>query len=262
MSIFKLVRIVALMSILFVLLVGSWMTERRLANWERPVRVTFYPIAAEDDAEARVFLKSVDEASFADINTFFERESIPYGIELTPGFRIQIAPVSHELPPPLPDLYSPLHIAWWSLKMRWWSWRMKRRDGLIEPDIQMFVVYHGVNNGNEVEISVGMRKGLYGLVNAYASDGMNSRNQVVIAHELMHVLGATDKYVMATGEPEFPFGYADPNQRPLFPQKRAEIMGGRRPLSSFVSEMPSSLEDCKIGRKTAEEIGFFEQLID
>ena len=55
-----------------------------------------------------------------------------------------------------------------------------------------------------------------------------------------------------TREPEYPFGFADPNQYPLFPQKRAELMGGRIPVTSFTSEMPYSLLQCKIGRKTAK----------
>ena len=90
---------------------------------------------------------------------------------------------------------------------------------------------------------------------------MHPRNQVVIAHELLHVLGASDKYIMGTGEPEFPFGYAEPNRQPLFPQTQAEIMGGRIPLSAYESAMPESLEECRIGRKTAEEIGLFAKLL-
>jgi hypothetical protein len=37
-------------------------------------------------------------------------------------------------------------------------------------------------------------------------------------------------------------------------------MGGRIPLSSFSSSMPESLEQCRIGRLTAEEIGFLKKL--
>jgi hypothetical protein len=145
--------------------------------------------------------------------------------------------------------------------MRWWTWQKGLRDGLVEPDIQMFILYNSTNGSREMDISVGMRKGRYGVVNAYASNSMNQQNLVVFAHELMHVFGASDKYVRSTGEPEYPFGFADPDQRPLFPQKRAEIMGGRIPLSSFDSRMPRSLKQCKIGRRTAEEIGFFDQLM-
>jgi hypothetical protein len=259
---FKLIRVVFLLSVLFVIVVGTWMTERRLASWEQPIWITIYPIAADDEEDTRRYVNRVDRYSYEDINNFFTRETVPYGVSLTPAFNFQIAPVSGKFPPDLPDRHSPVAIAWWSLKMRWWAWRMDREDGLVKPDIQVFILYHGVNGNRELDMSVGMRKGMYGLVHAFASQEMKSRNLVVIMHEIMHVLGATDKYVQATGEPEYPFGYAYPNQRPLFPQEKAEIMGGRIPLSAFVSEMPRSLEYCKIGHKTAEEIGFFAQLIE
>ena len=37
-------------------------------------------------------------------------------------------------------------------------------------------------------------------------------------------------------------------------------MGGRTALSSYSSVMPDSLEECRIGRVTAEEIGFLDKL--
>lgn len=144
--------------------------------------------------------------------------------------------------------------------MRWWAWMQEFRDGLVGPDIQMFVLLHSLNGNNEVGISVGMRKGRYGIVKAYARPALQPGNLVVFTHEMLHVLGATDKYVLSTGEPIYPEGYADPDQRPLFPQTRAEIMGGRIPLNSFSSVMPDSLEQCYVGQRTAEEIGFLAKL--
>jgi len=259
-SVFKLIRIVALLSILFVILASNWINERRLASWERPVWITVYPIVSDEDPATEAYARGVSEFSFDEINAFFQRNLALYGVALSPPFRFQIAPVGRNLPPELPDRNSPLAIALWSLKMRWWSWRMEQNDGLIAPDIQMFVLYRSFDRGSEMKVSVGMRKGMYGLVKGYASNTMDSHNQIIIAHELLHVLGATDKYIVATGNPEFPFGFAAPNQRPLFPQTEAEIMGGRIPLSSFDSVMPDSLAQCRIGRKTAEEIGLFDQL--
>jgi len=89
---------------------------------------------------------------------------------------------------------------------------------------------------------------------------MERSNLVVFTHEMLHVLGASDKYVLSTGDPIYPHGFADPQQRPLFPQTRAEIMGGAIPLNAVSSTMPESLQQCKIGRLTAEEIGFFAKL--
>ncbi len=262
MSVFKLFRIVALASVLLVVLVSTWMNERRLASWEQPVWVTIYPIVADKDPATEAYAANIDASTFDEINPFFERDLQLYDVTISPALQFQIAPLTREVPPEIPDRHSPVAIAWWSLKMRWWSWRMDRNDGLISPDIQVFVLYHSVDGDSEMKMSVGMRKGKYGVVKGYANSSMKSYNQIVIAHELLHVLGATDKYVFATGNPEYPFGYAAPNQRPLFPQTQAEIMGGRIPLSSFKSVMPVSLEQCRIGQKTAEEIGLFARLVD
>ena len=146
--------------------------------------------------------------------------------------------------------------------MRWWAWMRELDYELDTPDIKMFVLYHGLNGAKEVGISVGMRKGRYGIVKSYTLASMKTENLIVFTHELLHVLGATDKYILSSGEPIYPQGYAKPNKRPLFPQKRAEIMGVRIPINSFSSVMPESLEQCEIGRLTAEEIGFLAQLID
>jgi hypothetical protein len=259
-SVFKLIRIVLLLSILFVIVVGSWMAERQMAAWERPVLVTVYPLVVDDSQASLDYAKSIDSDYFRDVNLFFERHSKPYGFEVTPAFRFQIAPVSWDLPPATPEQFNTAAIAWWSLRMRLWSGMQGLFDGLIEPDIRMFVMLHGANHISEMGISVGMRKGRYGIVKAYAKESMTSTNLVVFTHEMLHVLGASDKYVLSTGDPIFPDGFADPNQRPLFPQQHAEIMGGAIPLNSYSSAMPESLAQCRIGRKTAAEIGFFDKL--
>lgn len=260
MSVFKLMRVVFLLSILFVILASTWMTEKQMAAWERPILVTVYPIVADDEDATRRFVKDIDADDFRAVNRFFGRASQPYGFTVTPAFRFQVAPLSAETPPPVPQQFNTAAIAWWSLKMRWWAWMRELQDGLIAPDIQMFVLFHSLNGNNEVGISVGMRKGRYGIVKAYARESLQAQNLVVFTHEMLHVLGATDKYVLSTGEPNFPHGFADPEQRPLFPQDSAEIMGGRIPVNSFSSAMPDSLEQCRIGRLTAEEIGFFAKL--
>ena len=260
MSVFKLVRVVILLSILFVVLLSTWMNERRLASWERPIWVTVYPMVADNSPATRAHAVSIDESTFAGVNRFFERDLRLYGVTLTPPFNFQIAPISDELPPAIPDRHDMIAIAFWSLKMRGWVWRMQRNDGLAATDIQLFVLYHARGADSEMKMSVGMRKGMYGLVKAYTGRDLQEQNNVVIAHELLHVFGATDKYTAGTGQPEFPAGLADPQRQPLYPQVAAEIMGGRIALSPYQSIMPESLEQCRIGHKTAEEIGLFSQL--
>ena len=254
-------RIVVLLSILFVIVVGTWMTEQRMAAWERPILVTIYPIIADDEPATERFVKRIDEDTFDEVNHFFEREARPYGFTVTPAFRFQVAEPTREMPHAIPDQFNTFDIALWSLKMRWWSWRKTFGDDLVNPDIQMFVLYHSLNGNNELGISVGMRKGRYGIVKAYARNGLQGSNHVVFTHELLHVLGATDKYVLSTGQPIHPEGFAEPDRKPLFPQRYAEIMGGQIPLSSQDAAVPNGLAECRIGRVTAVEIGLYNLLI-
>lgn len=260
MSLFKLSRVVLLLSILFAVVVGAWMTEKRMAAWERPILVTVYPIAADDRPSTLAYASRIDASTFRDVNRFFETQAMPYGFSVTPAFRFQVAEASTDRPPAMPQQFNTAAIAWWSLKMRWWAWTKSLGDDLITPDIRMFLMLHNAGGTAEMGISVGMRKGRYGIVKAFASESMEATNLVVFTHEMLHVLGASDKYVLSTGDPIFPHGFADPQQRPLFPQVRAEIMGGAIPLNAVSSAMPESLHECKIGRVTAEEIGFFDKL--
>ena len=260
MTIFRILRIGALLTVLIIVAAGTWLTERRLANWERPVWVTFYPIPADGSADAIEFVNNIDEETYRDVDRFFQAQADRFGLGLTPVINIQVAPVSTDLPPPLPNRNEPHAVAWWSLRMRWYSWLMGRKDGLVPPDIQVFAIYHGSDSESERNMSVGMRKGMYGLVNIYAVESMNTRNQVIIAHELMHVFGASDKYSLGSGDPIYPYGYADPLAEPLFPQSRCEIMGGRIPISAHQAVMPSSLSDCMVGDQTAREIGFYVRM--
>ena len=72
----------------------------------------------------------------------------------------------------------------------------------------------------------------------------------------MHALGATDKYDLVTGQPRYPLGYAYPDQKPLFPQAKAELMAGHIPVSKDKSRMPEFLDQTLIGEATAVELGW------
>jgi len=47
--------------------------------------------------------------------------------------------------------------------------------------------------------------------------------------------------------PTYPNGYADPEQQPLYPQTKAELMGGRIPVSDSEAVMPGSLRQAVVG---------------
>ena len=143
---------------------------------------------------------------------------------------------------------------WWSLKMRWWVYQSDTFTEGPSPEIKIFVLYHPSGGEERLENSLGIRKGLFGVVHAYADYGLQPKNQVVIAHEILHTLGASDKYDPATQQPIFPEGFANPEQSPLYPQQMAEIMGSRIPHAENKAVMPPSLDFTIIGEKTAREI--------
>lgn len=146
-------------------------------------------------------------------------------------------------------------MAFWSLKLRYWAW--KHGDYKTGPgQIRMFVLYHDPALNPRLAHSLGLEKGLIGVVNAFAAPEMDGQNAFVIAHEFLHTVGAQDRYDLATTLPLFPDGYADPDRRPRYPQTLAEIMGGRIPRSETDAVMPDSLRQTVIGARTAAEIGW------
>jgi hypothetical protein len=138
--------------------------------------------------------------------------------------------------------------------MRLYAGRASRASGRPPPQVRIFVHFHDPEFTSQVPHSVGLQKGLVGVVHAYAHAAMRGSNNVVIAHEIFHTLGASDKYDSATLAPLFPIGFAEPELSPVFPQRFSEIMAGRRAVSAAESEMPESLADVLVGEATAREI--------
>ena len=93
-------------------------------------------------------------------------------------------------------------------------------------------------------------------MNAFAADKYADKNNIVIAHEFLHTVGATDKYLMETGEPVFPIGFVEPDKTPLYPQDFAEIMAGVIPVGEQEWVMPDNLDQTIIGYETAKEINW------
>jgi hypothetical protein len=168
-----------------------------------------------------------------------------------------LAPEVGSIPPAAPRGGNAAEIGLWSLQLRWWAWRNAQLDGPA-PDVRIFVLYHDPERTARVPHSLGLAKGLVGVVYAFASEEQSEPNNVVIAHELLHTLGATDKYDLATNLPLHPDGYAEPGREPLWPQEFAEIMAGRIALSLEQAEMPLALSHTLVGAATAREIRWLQ----
>ncbi len=253
---FRYLRIAALLTLLVVVAGNQWLTKSRFSSWHRALWVTIYPVLAEPGDDIRNYAEALNSSSFDDIQLFFKQQAASYGRNLDRPVVFQVARPLTRQPPPIPADSSGVGVAVWSLKMRWWAWLYGRGKDLAPADIKIFVRYQNTKPDSMMERSVGIQNGSYGIVNAGASRQMASRNRIVIAHELLHILGASDKYNLQNGQPVAPDGLANPLRKPLYPQNRAEIMAGRIAVSSSDWAQSGNLAQCVIGPLTAKEIGW------
>jgi hypothetical protein len=251
---FKALRISILLLVLFFVAVSTWLTQTRSTDWNNSLWVKIYPINADGSPESRRYIESLTLDGFSGIESFVTREIRKYGHELKKPVRLELGDEVPEQPPTPGANPSTLQIMWWSLRMRWWASRVASDQDDPAPDVRIFVRYHAPRNDFLLENSVGLQKGMVGIVNAFAARHLAGANNVVIAHEFLHTLGATDKYDPANGMPAFPEGIAEPDRQPRFPQRFAEVMGGRIAISAHDAVVPKSLKYVVIGDLTAREI--------
>lgn len=252
---FKAIRIYILVVILLFVALDAWLTQARSTDWDNSLRVTVYPINADDMPATEQYMASLSTEAFSAVETFFSRETARYGFSLDEPVRITLGPAVSEQPPRLAKNPNILSVMFWSLKMRWWIGSVTKGLDAIKPDIKVFVRYHQPVEQLALENSIGVQQGMFGIVNAFADRSNRQRNNVVLAHELLHTIGASDKYEPSTNQPVAPIGLAEPEKTPLYPQRFAEIMGGRIAVSPSKAVMPDNLKDVLIGLDTAQEIG-------
>lgn len=252
---FRAIRITILLGILAYVSIGSWVTRARTTSWEAPLQVVVYPVNADRSARAAAYIRSLSSESFADIEHFIQREARRHGVPLEQPVILHLADEVADVPPSAPQSGNPFEVVYWSLQFRLWAWLHDDIAG-ITPDVRMFVEFHDPYSVEFVAHSVGLQKGLIGLVQAFADPAQTAQNNVVIAHEFLHTVGATDKYDPGTNHPYFPDGFAEPELKPVLPQRRAEIMGGRIAQTDRAATVPNSLDNVLVGDKTAHEINW------
>lgn len=256
---FRNLRILVLLLILLAVAVDAWLTQFKATSWQQPLQVVIYPINGDGSAEAAAYIQTMQRDELLDIEQFMLDEVSRYELKILDPLDIHLGPIVTELPPALPQQRNIFNSIVWSLKLRYWASSVDQIDH-VDPDIRIFVLYHKLEKNKRLEHSTGLQKGMIGVVHAFADSRMHQRNNVVIAHEMLHTLGATDKYDLATGLPIYPQGYAEPRLSPRYPQQFAEIMGGKIPKQVDLAKMPESLSQALIGETTAVEIGWGSDL--
>ncbi len=246
-------RLAVLSLCLVAALAVTWGDRFRTTRWNEPLWIGIFPISADGRPLTADYIGSLDVARFADIETFFSEEARRYGLALDQPVRIALHKPATDLPPAIEPGTGVLGTMFWSLRLRIYAWRQAR--GQL-ADVRMFVMYHDPAFTDRVPHSLGLQRGLVGVVHAYAESQQDGANSIVIAHEFLHTVGATDKYDPRTLQPVYPEGFGEPAAEPRYPQAFAEIMAGRRALSPDAVEMPRSLSGLLVGSATATEINW------
>ncbi len=254
---FRLIRTTLLVLILINVAVGTWLTRVRSTSWEHPLRVMMFPINADGSSGTAAYIAGLRKDAFQPIAEFMRGEAQRYGVSTYAPVDVYLGAEIAGRPPDPPFGGNALQAALWSLQMRYWAWRHADFDGPV-PDVRIFVLYHDPEQVSRVAHSLGLQKGLIGVVNAFASEEQAAQNNVIIAHELLHTVGATDKYDTRSGSnmPAWPDGFAEPDKDPVLPQDYAEVMGGRIPVSQDEASIPESLDQVLVGGATAREINW------
>ena len=255
---FKIIRI----AILLFVLAGVWKhfdnQKKVVQNWQGTQDIVITPINYDGIQTTATGIKRLNSSQFKEIDTFFAKQAEIHGLKLGSSMTIRLGETIDSKPPSLPKIgASRLDVIIWSLKLRWWAWKNKTSDS-HSSQINLFVMYSSPKPNQRLPHSTGLQKGLIGLIHASANKQDQKRNNMIIAHELLHIFGASDKYDLRNGRPTFPNGFANPNRTPRFPQIKAEIMAGSIPVSEKKLGRVFKLSQTVINAQTAREIGWIE----
>lgn len=251
------VRLALLLAVLLFVALGAWLDRARSRDWNDTLRVTVYPLVQANDPATATYARTLRPEDFVAIEEFFADASAGYGVQLQQPVRVRVSHAAEAPPPALPAQPSMLKVALWSLRTRYYAAKVAWNDPLPAPDIQVFALYSTLDRGSPpMPDSVGLSKGLIAVAQLYGHPAAAGSNQVVIVHEVLHTLGATDKYDLATGQPIAPAGLGEPDLDPTYPQELGEIMAGRIATGPRQAIIADSLDQMVVGPQTAAEIGW------
>lgn len=256
---FRNFRVVTLLAVLAAVTIYTQDQRLNTTAWYQPLEVTIFPLNGDGAPETDRYIQQLKQTHFKPIDDFIARNAKRYRLATNTPIYTTLGATVSQLPPALSADHDLLSVMLWSLKLRWWTYQNTPDNKSNRKRIRLFVIYHQGQKGVALQHSIGMQKGLVGIIHAFADPKQNAQNNVIMAHELLHTVGASDKYDLSNTLPIYPTGYAEPNRIPRYPQRIAEIMGGRIPLSATKAKIPSSLRHCIIGKTTAQEINWVNE---
>lgn len=247
-----------LVLVLLVVAGQAWLDRFTTTRWQRTVYVGAFPVSADASPVTADYLAQLDQEKTDEVGTFVTAEARRYGVSVDEPIEVHLYPTLALAPPALDPGAGVFTRIAWSLRLRYYRYRMLAAVS-PRPQIAMFLLYHDPVLLARLPHSAGLQRGLTAVVHVFASRSQEAQNRIVMAHELLHTFGATDKYDLATGLPKYPDGFAEPQLSPLYPQQLAEIMAVKTPLGTTAARMPDSLQDERVGPATAREIGWLRR---
>lgn len=252
----KRIRVTILLLILAYVSLTSYLDLQQ--NWDDETIIVVHPVNAQKDEFVEQYIKSLKPSDFDDITEFLTKNATQYRKKDT-SIRVVLGSTL-KTPPPIVDEKVAANIfttGLWSLKFKFYALRNMRKED-FNSDTAMYLNYYYSKNVDQLERSTALQRGRIGLVNLYGEKVMTPTNNVIIAHEALHTFGAEDYYDLSTGIPIFPIGYADPDQKPLYPQKRAEIMGGYILINEQDFTIPNGFDEVVLKKDTAKSLKWIE----
>ncbi|MGY6630304.1 MAG: hypothetical protein ACXIUL_04770 [Wenzhouxiangella sp.] len=252
MSKAKQIRVLVLLLILAPLTFLLFMDFDPRPDWERTLIVGIYPDNADGSASAAAMIATLQSQDFLATEDYFAVQARHHGLNLELPFELRLGDKIDQSPPPPPAEHLTRYRLRWAAQLRWWHFRLNRQG--LEPDIVLVLRFHSGDSNGRLH-SIGMAQPRLGLINLSANPDLYAYNQVVIAHELLHTVGASDLYA-PNFAPSYPEGYAEPDREPRYPQTLAELMAMRIPLTPQIARPPMALDETQVGQHTAREIGW------
>lgn len=235
--------------------------EGEAAALEPPVKVGIFQFVPQEQMSAPVLRALNDPASphaLHRLDAWFDKERARYGGGEIVDVDV-LGPWGTAIHPP--SLAGP-DDPWWTVA--WRSWRYPgyfhglARDFGKDPDdygARVYVVY-GTGHEDLASHSRGSQKGRIAIAWVSSTEYNPAYALVTVAHELAHVLGAEDAFQEGNYLARWPEGFVEPDREPRFPQRYAEVMAVDVPLGPALEEEVRSIDQVRVGYRTAAAMGW------
>jgi hypothetical protein len=252
------IRVAVLLFILFVVVlyaIRDFRSRRARNEWDHTLAVAVVLIRDGDvDAASVEALRARAPA----LRDRLEAEMQRYRAGPAPfTFRV-LGPIAGVSRAPEPQGDGPIDLGKQALALSSWLRDVDPKAG-VNPDLFDSRIYVRIKppTGDAREFVEGRSEenGRVGFVDVDLDAEMVDIALCVVAHELMHTLGATDRYD-AAGRTLIPDGLGEPERVPLYPQRFFEVMARNRVVAPGHEQPPDTLDQLAVGRITAHEIGW------